>query len=107
MLVLDDLQWADKGSLLLLSHLVATEPALNVLVIGTYRDSELPHADALRATLGVLHRHPGIGRVELGGLDESGVVALLEGDRGLRARRARRSTSRTPSTARPTATPSS
>ena len=77
-LLLDDLQWADKGSLLLLSHLAATELASNVLVIGTYRDSELAHAQALRATLGVLYRHPGVSRVELRGLDDAGVRALME-----------------------------
>lgn len=76
--VLDDLQWADKGSLLLLGHLAATELAPNVLVIGTFRDSGLSHADALRAALGVLYRHPGVSRVELDGLDDQGVVALLE-----------------------------
>ena len=77
-LVLDDLQWADKGSLLLLGHLAATELASNVLVLGTFRDSELTHADALRATLGVLYRHPGVSRVDLGGLDDAGVLALME-----------------------------
>ena len=40
-LVLDDLQWADKASLLLLRHLVAAERPMRVLVLGTYRDSEL------------------------------------------------------------------
>jgi predicted ATPase len=77
-LVLDDLQWADEGSLRLLGHLAATELASNMLVIATYRDSELPHAEALRATIGVLYRHPGVSRVELGGLDDGGVVELLE-----------------------------
>ena len=32
-LVLEDLQWADKGSLLLLRHLIAAEQAMRVLVI--------------------------------------------------------------------------
>jgi class 3 adenylate cyclase len=77
-LVLDDLQWADKGSLLLLGHLAATDIAANVLVVGTFRDSELATADALRATLGVLYRHPSVHRIELDGLDDHGVVALLE-----------------------------
>ena len=92
MLVLDDLQWADKGSLLLLGHLAATELAPNVLVLGTFRDSELAHADALRATLGVLYRHPGVSRVDLGGLDDAGVVALLEAIAGYALDAATRST---------------
>src|SRR4051794_40172743 len=77
-LVLDDLQWADKGSLQLVAHLAAADLAPNILVVGTYRDNELAHADALRAMLGTLYRHPGVSRVELGGLDDTGVVALLE-----------------------------
>jgi class 3 adenylate cyclase/tetratricopeptide (TPR) repeat protein len=77
-LVLDDLQWADSGSLALLRHLVAAEPAMRVLVIGTFRDRELPQAPVLRETLGMLRRHPGVSRLELGGLDGSGVEELLE-----------------------------
>jgi class 3 adenylate cyclase len=78
MLVVEDLQWADKASLLLLAHLVAADLAPNVLVLGTFRDSELHHADTLKATLGVLYRQPGVRGIELGGLDDAGVVALLE-----------------------------
>jgi class 3 adenylate cyclase/tetratricopeptide (TPR) repeat protein len=77
-LVLDDLQWADKGSLVLLAHLAAGDIASRLLIIATFRDSELAHAEALRVTLGVLYRHPGVSRVDLGGLDDAGVVALME-----------------------------
>ena len=49
-LVLDDLQWADKGSLLLLRHLAAAEQAMRVLVLGTYRDSELSQCRRPRST---------------------------------------------------------
>jgi len=81
-LVLDDLQWADKGSLLLLRHSIASELSMRVLVLGTFRDSELSHAHALRETLGVLRRHRGVGRIELAGLDDTGVVALMEAAAG-------------------------
>jgi class 3 adenylate cyclase/tetratricopeptide (TPR) repeat protein len=81
-LILDDLQWADKESLLLLRHLTAAEPTMRVLVLGTYRDSELSHAHTLRETLGVLRRHRGLGRIELAGLDDAGVVAFLEAAAG-------------------------
>jgi class 3 adenylate cyclase len=77
-LVLEDLQWADKGSLLLLAHLAATDIGSRVLVVATFRDSELAQADALRTTLGMLRRQDGVDRVELGGLDDAEVVALLE-----------------------------
>ncbi len=81
-LVLDDLQWADKGSLLLLRHLAAAEPAMRVLVVGTYRDSELSPTHLLTETLAALHRQRGVSRIQLTGLDDSGVVALLEAAAG-------------------------
>ena len=81
-LVLDDLQWADKGSLLLLRHLSAAEHDMRVLVLATYRDSELAHADALRDTLGVMRRQRGVSGVGLSGLDDSSVVSFLEAAAG-------------------------
>jgi predicted ATPase/class 3 adenylate cyclase len=84
MLVLDDLQWADKASLQLLRHLTASELAMRVLVLGTYRDGQLSHADALRETLGVLRRYDRVSRIELVGLDDNGVVAFMEAAAGHR-----------------------
>jgi len=81
-LVLDDLQWADKGSLLLLRHLAAADPGTRVLVAGTYRDTELAQAHDLRDTLGALHRYHGVGRIELAGLDDDGVLAFVEAAAG-------------------------
>ncbi len=83
-LVFDDLQWADKASLSLLTHIVATLPTTRILVIGTVRDSELVNADDLREALGGLQRHGGYDRVELHGLDRSEVVATWR--RGLATR---------------------
>jgi class 3 adenylate cyclase len=81
-LVLDDLQWADGGSLLLLRHLAASELAMRVLVLGTYRDSDLSHASALVETLAALRRQRGVSRLELSGLDDLGVIALMEAASG-------------------------
>jgi class 3 adenylate cyclase len=81
-LVLDDLQWADKGSLLLLRHLAATEQAMRVLILATYRDSKFSQTHPLTDTLAALHRQRGVSRIELAGLDDSGVVALLEATAG-------------------------
>ena len=80
-LVLDDLQWADKGSLLLLRHLTAAEQSMRVLVLGTYRDSELSRSHPLLDTLAALRRQSGVTRIELAGLDDTGVVALPGGRR--------------------------
>ncbi len=83
-LVLDDLQWADKGSLSLLRHLASAEPTMRVLILGTYRDSELSIAGALVDALAALHRLEGVTRMTLVGLDHTGVVALMEAGAGHR-----------------------
>ncbi|MGK4005827.1 AAA family ATPase [Sorangium sp. So ce1036] len=49
-LFLDDLQWADAGSLQLLERLV-TAPAVHLLVVGAYRDNAVGPAHPLRLTL--------------------------------------------------------
>ena len=41
LLVLDDLQWAAKPTLLLLRHVVRSAEPMRLLVLGTYRDTEL------------------------------------------------------------------
>ena len=81
-LVLDDLHWADKASLLLLRHLAAADQTMRVLVVGTYRDDELSQSHPLLDTLAALHRQSGVSRIELAGLDDAGVVAFLEAAAG-------------------------
>ena len=81
-LILDDLQWADPGSLALLRHLAATDQVRRILILATYRDSELAQADALRDTLGAVRRHRGVSRIELKGLDDDDVVAFFESAAG-------------------------
>jgi class 3 adenylate cyclase/tetratricopeptide (TPR) repeat protein len=83
-LVLDDLQWADNGSLLLLRHLASADSIMRVLILGTYRDSELSTTDALVDALAALRRLDRITRIDLVGLDHTGVVALMEAGAGHR-----------------------
>jgi hypothetical protein len=49
--LLDDLQWADKGSLLLLNHLAQSISTMPVMVVGTFRDFDLDPAGPLNRTL--------------------------------------------------------
>lgn len=81
-IVLDDLQWADNASLQLLRHVVASDQPMSILVLGTYRDSELSRSHPLLETLAALRRQPDVARIELTGLDDSGVVALMEARAG-------------------------
>src|SRR5438128_2640377 len=67
-LVLDDLHWADKPSLLLLQFLAREMESSRLLVIGTYRDLELGRGHPLFQALGALARETVTRRVELRGL---------------------------------------
>jgi hypothetical protein len=70
-LVLDDVHWADGTSLVLLRALAAHLPTMAVLTVATYRDDELPPASPLAELTG------GAERLQLAGLDETAVGALL------------------------------
>jgi DNA-binding SARP family transcriptional activator len=76
-LVLDDLHWADKPSLLLLKHVVTHAHGMHALIVGTYRESELSHGH-LPDALADLAREGGTDRLSLTGLDESEIAAIVE-----------------------------
>jgi tetratricopeptide (TPR) repeat protein len=78
LLVLDDLQWAAKPTLLLLRHVARSSERTRLLVLATYRDSEVGRTHPLRELVADLRRWPGVERVSLSGLDRSGVVAFIE-----------------------------
>jgi DNA-binding SARP family transcriptional activator/ketosteroid isomerase-like protein len=77
LLVLDDLHWAGKTTLTLLRHLLRGTRGSRLLVVGTYRDTELARTHPLAETLADLRRDTGTHRVSLGGLDSDGVAAYL------------------------------
>ena len=72
-IVIDDLQWADAASLQLLRHLVRVAPHAPILIVGTYRNTELERSP-LDDTLADLRRDDLFRRVTLRGLstDELG-----------------------------------
>jgi class 3 adenylate cyclase/tetratricopeptide (TPR) repeat protein len=77
LLVLDDLQWAAKPTLLLLRHAICA-PINRLLILGTYRDTELGHGHPLVEVVADLRRQDGVERFSLMGLDSSGVAAFME-----------------------------
>jgi class 3 adenylate cyclase/tetratricopeptide (TPR) repeat protein len=77
LLVLDDLQWAAKPTLLLLRHIVRAGGA-RALLLGTYRDTELTHDHPLVELVADLRRQGGVERLSLSGLDDVGVAAMVE-----------------------------
>jgi transcriptional regulator with XRE-family HTH domain/tetratricopeptide (TPR) repeat protein len=77
LLVLDDLQWADLPSVLLLSHLMQARRATPLLAVAMYRDIE-PERGDLSGVLYSLARDTDCRRLTLRGLDRDAVTALLE-----------------------------
>jgi len=76
-LVLDDLHWAGKPTLLLLRHLLRAEEASRILVIGTYRDTDLDRTHPLSELLADLRRSPGVERFPLSGFTTEEVEAFV------------------------------
>jgi DNA-binding CsgD family transcriptional regulator len=70
LLILDDLHWADKPTLLLLEFLARQMAESRILVVGTYRDVELSRQHPLSETLAQLSRHPMFHREHLQGLTQ-------------------------------------
>ena len=77
-IVLDDLNWADKGSLLLLEFVARELGETGLLLVGTYRDTELSRGHPLAQTLGELSRERLFERVLLRGLDHEDVARFVE-----------------------------
>ena len=67
-LVIEDLHHADSGTLDMLTHVARNLAGSRLLLIGTYRDTELEWADTLSKTIGGLLRVPMFSRIMVGGL---------------------------------------
>lgn len=76
-LVLDDLHWAAKSTLLLLRHVLRFGERARLQVIGTYRSTDLDRSHPLAAMLADLHRDGSAHRLSLSGLDEHDVTAYV------------------------------
>lgn len=76
-LVLDDLHWAAKPTLLLLRHLLRFGEHARVQIVGTYRSTDLDRSHPLAAMLADLHRDGSARRIALGGLDQDDVSTYV------------------------------
>lgn len=77
LIVLDDLQWADRSSLALLVRLLRGDVADRLVVVGAYREDEAQ--EPLFATIADLRRHATVERIELDGLAVPEIAALIRG----------------------------
>ena len=82
LIVLEDLHWADRGTLDLLVHIARNLSGVRLLIVGTYRDVEVDRAHPLSSTLAELRRASSFGRVLLRGLTADEVQRMLSGIAG-------------------------
>ena len=82
-LLLDDLHWADRPSLLLLEFLAREISGTPLLVLGTYRDVEVSRRHPLHQTLAELTREHLFQRVLLRGLDREDVQRFIDATAGM------------------------
>ena len=77
LLLVEDLHWADEGTLALLSHIARSIRGLPVMLLGTLRDYQLDSAGPLAQTLDECTRLHLLERVNLRGLSPSSVSDLI------------------------------
>ena len=78
-LVLEDLHWADDSTLALIDHLSQRHSQLPLLIIGTYRESDIDLTPGLSKTLEGLVRARLATQLSLKGLPSSEVAQMLQG----------------------------
>lgn len=80
--VLDDLHSADKETVTLLKHVVRSVEQAPLLLIVTYRDSDLRRGHPLGEVLADLRRVDGVQRLSLGGLGAEEVAEIMASGAG-------------------------
>ncbi len=79
--VLDDFQWADRNTMLLVLRLASLHDSGPILLLGTYRSTEAS-SPAVRDVLAQLRAQPSVSDVAVEGLSPDGLAALLEAAAG-------------------------
>jgi DNA-binding CsgD family transcriptional regulator/transcriptional regulator with XRE-family HTH domain len=78
LIVLDDLQWADHSSLLLLEFLAREIQENRLLLLGLYRDTEVNSGEPLTAVVAEITRQPQNRNLTLQGLSQHEVRTMIE-----------------------------
>ncbi|HET6167823.1 MAG TPA: AAA family ATPase [Marmoricola sp.] len=81
-LVIEDLHWADRSTLDLITWLARNLTGSRVLFVGTYRSDEMRRSHPLRPVLAELSRLPNVQRVDVPPLTGLEVAELLTAIRG-------------------------
>ncbi len=78
MLLVDDLHWADDGTVAMLRHVARSTPGQRLLVVGAYRDADVTDGHPLEDALGMLRSEAECAVVRLAGLPRGPVAELLD-----------------------------
>ena len=78
LLVLEDGHWADTSTLLLLRHLARSATDARLLVLATFRDTEVDVPAELADALADLRRADDVVRLKVGGLSEDEIAEFVE-----------------------------
>lgn len=83
-LFIDDLQWADTGSLSLLKSLMSDKDSMHVLTICAYRDNEVSPSHPFITTVAEIEKsHKKATRIHIGNLSEQDVHHLISDSVGM------------------------
>lgn len=77
-LAIEDLQWADRSSLELLTYLASHVSGTRLLIVATYRSDEVEGREPLFAAIARLVREPAVARIALDALDTAQTRELIE-----------------------------
>ena len=77
-LILDDLHWADRGTVAMLNHVAHFAATNAILLIGAYRDAEVDRTHPLSAALAGFSRQRNSETIALKGLHGDELASLLE-----------------------------
>lgn len=81
-IVLDDIQWIDVASLLMLRTVARDLAGAELRVVGLFRDEEVSSSHGLAALIGSLERDRACEHLRLRGLDSAALHALLQSTGG-------------------------
>jgi len=84
LLVLDDLHWADRQTVQVLKHVATSALQAPVMIVGTFRDTDIADGDPMSELLAAFHRVDTAERIALRGLDDTDLLDLLEQTAGHR-----------------------
>lgn len=82
LLLLEDLHWSDRPTVLMLRHLLRSPAIAPLCVVATYRESDIERTHPFAEMLADLRREEGVARIALGGLAESDVKTFIEASVG-------------------------